>query len=158
MNKLILLADDSPDDELVFKRVLEAAGVRNPVCAVRDGAEAISYLRGDAGYADRENFPLPAILFLDLMMPRSDGWDVLRWLQTQPHLRHILVFVLTGSAQRQRLREVYALGANSFLFKPLKKEELAGLIKHWPDAWITASSEMQRSQSPPTTAGPEATL
>ncbi|HZV37007.1 MAG TPA: response regulator, partial [Verrucomicrobiae bacterium] len=76
MSKLILLAEDSFDDALVFKRALRKAGILNRVEVVRDGFQAIAYIAGEGFYADRERFPEPGILFLDLVMPRADGWFV----------------------------------------------------------------------------------
>ncbi|HWF19253.1 MAG TPA: response regulator [Verrucomicrobiae bacterium] len=149
MKKMILLADDSIDDELFFKHVLKAAGVENPVHVVRDGKEVIAYLKGEGPYADRERFPRPVVLFLDLSMPGMDGWEVLKWLQSQPNRKDLLVIVLAGSSQRRRLREVYEMGANSFLFKPFSKAELEGLIFHWPDAWTISKPEPPMPPPPP---------
>ena len=73
MPKTILLAEDSPDDEFFFKRALNTAGVKNPVVVVRDGAQVISYLKGEGIFADRQTHPVPVVLFLDLHMPKISG-------------------------------------------------------------------------------------
>jgi CheY-like chemotaxis protein len=144
MSKIILLADDSVDDELFFKHVIKSAGVENPIQVVRDGKQAIAYLQGEGVYADRQLFPEPTVLFLDLLMPGVDGWEVLKWLQTQSK-KNLLVVVLAGSSQRRKLQEAYKMGADSFLFKPFDKAELNGLIQNWPDAWMLSSSYPPRA-------------
>src|SRR5882672_5158271 len=95
--EVILLADDSEDDEVIFKRVLRLSGLTNPVAVVRNGEEAIAYLKGEGPFADRERFPMPRILMLDLKMPRKDGFEVLQWLRAEAALKHLLVVVLTIS-------------------------------------------------------------
>lgn len=136
MRNLILLAEDSPFDAFQFKSVLKAAGVFNPVQVATDGHQAIAYIAGEGSYADRERFPEPAILFLDLIMPRADGWFVLNWLNTKRERFNLLTVVLTGIAQSNRLRDAYSLGAHSFMYKPLKPAELQGVIDYWPDLWL----------------------
>lgn len=137
MTKTILLAEDSPDDELFFKLALRKAGVENPVRSVRDGHQAIAYLRGDPPFSDRQIHPLPEIIFLDLRMPRVDGFEVLEWLHRQPELtRGMLVVVLSQLTDSTALRRAYGLGANSFLMKPCRQEDLNNLISHYGGHWI----------------------
>lgn len=157
MSKFILLADDSPDDVEFFKDTLQKADIVNPVRVVRDGAEAIDYLQGAGNFADRDTHPFPSILILDLMMPNRDGWDVLKWLQDRPEKSNLLIIVVTSYAHQSRLHEAYALGASSFLIKPLNKNELDGLIRHWPDAWMLSTNcRYQRATSPiPRHSSPE---
>jgi CheY-like chemotaxis protein len=148
MKKVILLAEDSPDDALVFTHVLRSAGILNPVTEVRNGAETIAYIRGEGAFGDRELHPLPTVLFLDLLMPGGDGWDVLKWLRTHPTKSTMLVVVLTGVAQRQMLREAYLAGANSFLVKPFSKSELDSLVSAWPHLWMLAPSDPRAPAHP----------
>jgi CheY-like chemotaxis protein len=141
MAKEILLAEDSPDDELLFKRVMKANRIENPIRVVRDGCEAIAYLEGTGAFADRDAHPLPAILFLDLKMPRADGFDVLEWLKNQAPLKQrTLVVVLTQFGDTQQIRRAYELGANSFFPKPFKKEDLENLIQHYSGHWVRGHS------------------
>ncbi|HZV33800.1 MAG TPA: response regulator [Verrucomicrobiae bacterium] len=141
MSNVILLADDSPDDVLIFKRMLRRVGITNPVHVVTDGFQAIAYMTGEGFYADRDRFPVAKVLFLDLLMPRADGWFVLNWLSTQPPANKPLVIVLSGVGEFSRLHDAYAMGAHSFIFKPLQAEELRGLIEYWPDQWTMKHSE-----------------
>lgn len=145
MSNVILLADDSPDDVLIFKRTLRRVGIANPVHVVTDGFQAIAYMTGEGFYADRKRFPEAQILFLDLLMPRADGWFVLNWLSTQPPERRPLVIVLTGLGDLGRLHDAYSMGAHSFLFKPIQEVELRGLMEYWPERWELKSGRKGQS-------------
>ena len=134
MLRTILLAEDSQDDEKLFLRVLRQAGVENPVSVVHDGDEAIAYLKGDGAFADRKKNPLPCALFLDLRMRRVDGWEVLRWLQTQDHFADMLVVVLTVFDEPKAIREAYRLGAHSFLIKPFAQDDVKNLADYFKSA------------------------
>ncbi len=141
MAKAILLAEDSPDDELLFKHVMKGNRVENPVMVVRDGVEAIAYLGGEGVFADRQKHPLPRILFLDVKMPRVDGFAVLEWLQQRPDIReNLLVVVLTQFGDAGQIKRAYSLGANTFLPKPFNKEDLENLIRHFGGNWVVSDS------------------
>lgn len=152
MNKVVLLAEDSEDDAIAFKRVLQQSGVTNPIVEVRSGTETIYYLKGIGPYEDRNMFPYPSMLFLDLLMTGGDGWEVLRWLQRHPEKKTMLVVVLTGAAQRDMLTQAYLAGANSFLLKPFTKPELDSLMEAWPQAWAYGPDDI-RSLVPPKAGG-----
>src|ERR1700722_5166213 len=92
---LVLLVDNSEEDILLMRAVFERAGRAEPFRSVRDGEEAIAYLRGDGAYGDRGRFPLPTALLLDLNMPRKDGFEVLKWIREQPALRRLCVYILS---------------------------------------------------------------
>lgn len=139
--KWLLLAEDSQDDELWFKRTLERAGVQNPIKVVRDGSETIAYLQGEGIYSNRKICPKPAVLFLDLVMHPMGGLEVLEWIQTQSDFDNTLVVVLSGFDQSQMLRDAYARGADTFLFKPLLLPDLESLIRHFPGHWIIGESD-----------------
>src|SRR5438270_2151527 len=94
--QLILIAEDSESDIFFMLRVMEQAGVLNPIFVVRTGNEAMAYLRGDGQYADRSIYPLPGIVLLDLKMPGMDGFEVLRWKRTQPQLQHTLMVAVSS--------------------------------------------------------------
>jgi CheY-like chemotaxis protein len=131
----ILLADDSEDDELLFRRAVRISGLANPVIIVRDGEAAIAYLKGEGAYADREKHPLPTVLMLDLKMPRKNGFEVLQWVKQQPELKDLLVVVLTSSERQEELDRSYELGANSVLVKPCAVEDLQELAEGFPEHW-----------------------
>src|SRR2546421_10494517 len=93
----VLLAEDDPDDVLLTQLAFEKARLANPLQVVRDGEEAIAYLKGEGKFADREHYPVPILLLLDLKMPRVSGFQVLSWLRKQPKLQELPVAVMTSS-------------------------------------------------------------
>lgn len=139
--KCLLLAEDSRDDELWFKRTFQRAGVQNPLKVVRDGSEVIAYLKGEGIYSNRKLCPKPTALFLDLIMHPVGGLEVLEWLQTQSDFSDMLTVVLSGFNQSQMLREAYARGTDTFLFKPLLLPDLESLIQHFPGHWTIGEED-----------------
>jgi CheY-like chemotaxis protein len=136
---VILLVEDREDDILLIRRAFEKAHVPNPVYVLRDGEEAISYLKGEGKFANREEHPLPHMILLDLHMPRMDGFEVIKWIRQQPGFGSLLVIVLTSSDQLRDVNEAYRLGANSFLVKPLDFQnfvELGEIIRNY---WINTN-------------------
>jgi CheY-like chemotaxis protein len=134
-SNLILLAENSEDDELLFLDVLKRSGLNHPVIVVPDGQEAIAYFKGDSRYVDRDRFPLPNILLLDLAMPKVDGWQVLQWIRLRAEFNHVLVVVLTASTRVADLQQAYRMGANSFLVKPCTVDDLLNLERAFPKHW-----------------------
>jgi CheY-like chemotaxis protein len=132
----ILLAEDREDDVILIRRAFERVSIRNPLFVVRDGQEAIDYLSGVFPFSDRDRFPIPALLLLDLKMPRTDGFDVLRWLKTQSNLASLRVVVLTSSEDIRDVSKAYQLGANSFLVKPLDFENTVAMVETITDYWL----------------------
>jgi CheY-like chemotaxis protein len=132
----ILVVDDSDDDAVFLKFVLKQAGVVNRVVVIQSGVEAVCYSNGEGVFADREKYPLPFILFLDLKMPNCDGFQVLDWLQQQPHLKSILVVVLLGDRKTRGLERAYRMGAHSFLVKPCRPQDILHLSRAFPGPWI----------------------
>src|SRR5579864_5457123 len=118
MSKPILLVDDSEDDTRILTDLLRTCRVTNPIHVVRDGRDAIAYLSGAKEYSDREKYPFPAIIILDLRMPGVDGFDVLKWVETQPNLPRFLMVVLSGLNVLSDVARAYGLGAHTFLTKP----------------------------------------
>jgi CheY-like chemotaxis protein len=133
MAKSVLIVDDSEDDEILCKLVLRKV-VANRMLAVRDGVQAIAYLSGEGEFSDREKFPVPDVLLLDLKMPKVDGFGVLEWLKTQSGLK-LLIVVLTHSGLSKDMTRAYELGAHTFLSKPLRHEDVVNLTKHFQGYW-----------------------
>jgi CheY-like chemotaxis protein len=133
MAKPVLIVDDSQDDEFLCRHIIQKV-VTNPIMAVRDGRQAIDYLGGNGIYKNREAYPLPGILLLDLKMPKVDGFAVLEWLKTQPNLQ-LLVIVLSLYGQTKDINRAYTLGAHSFLLKPLKQDDVVNLTRHFTSHW-----------------------
>ena len=110
--ELILLAEDREDEVLLTRRAFREANVLNPMQVVPDGEEAIAYLEGKGKYANREEYPLPGLLLLDLKMPRKDGFEGLERIRHQPDLKAWRVVVLTASDHIADVNRAYQLGAN----------------------------------------------
>ncbi len=132
----VLLAEDDPDDVLLAQIAFEKARLANPLMVVRDGEEAIAYLKGEGIYSDREKYPLPILLLLDLKMPKLTGFQVLEWLQTQPQLSQLPVAIMTSSDFDPDVNRAYELGANSYLVKPPDAGALLALVQRLHAYWL----------------------
>ena len=136
MNRVILLAEDNEDDVFFMQRAAKAAGIVHPIHVAPHGQAAIDYLNGTNGYADRQKFPLPFLVFLDLKMPHKSGLEVLEWIRQQPHLQTLLVQILTTSREESDVQRAYRLGVNSFLVKPPNAAQLTDLMRLIRSYWL----------------------
>jgi CheY-like chemotaxis protein len=132
----ILLAEDREEDVILIQKSFQRAAISNPLFIVRDGEEGINYLSGIGRYADRNQFPLPALFLLDLKMPGTDGFDVLRWISTQPNLKSLRVVVLTSSEAIRDVELAYKVGASSFLVKPMDFSGTVDVVKETVHYWL----------------------
>lgn len=136
---LILLAEDDENDIALFQRAFRQAKISNPVHIVRDGEEAIAYLKGEGKFSDHSKYPLPTLFLLDLKMPRKNGFEVLQWLRQQPELKALRVVVLTTSTDWKDVNLAYELGANSFLVKSMDIQDFAELAAQVKHCWLAQS-------------------
>lgn len=148
----ILLAEDDEDDRLLIRRSIEKARLLNPLQVVRDGEEAIKYLAGEDLYANRELFPLPFLLLLDLHMPRQNGFDVLTWIATQSDLNGLKIAVLTSSSDERDYARAMKLGAHSYFVKPGSIEEFVGLMLRLKGHWVLLDGDPQEDAQNSATA------
>jgi len=132
----VLLAEDDPDDVLLTQIAFEKARLANPLMVVRDGEEAIAYLKGEGIYKNRDKYPLPILVLLDLKMPKLTGFQVLEWLQKQSNLSHIPVAVMTSSDSDPDVNRAYDLGASSYLVKPPDAGTLLALVQRLHAYWL----------------------
>jgi CheY-like chemotaxis protein len=148
---VILLVEDREDDVVIIRRAFSKGNILNPLFVVRDGEQAIAYLTGEGRFANREEYPLPDLILLDLKMPKKDGFDVLRWLRKKPGLNALRVVVLTSSEELRDVNLAYQLGANSFLVKPVDFENFVkvgqALKGYW--LWLNKSPEAHRAGETP---------
>ncbi|MDX1951598.1 MAG: response regulator [Verrucomicrobiota bacterium] len=142
MKTAILIADDSDEDLFLLKRAFSRIGVQNPIYSVKNGREAIQYLKGEGVYSNREQYPFPGILLLDLHMPKADGFEVLRFVRNKLDQEGLLVVVLSRLDELKNIKTAYALGANSFLAKPGDAEELQSLIRTFSDYWLISNRNL----------------
>jgi len=125
----ILLVEDSEDDAFAFKWAAKKAQLTNPLFAVTDGRQAISYFSGEGQYANREVFPLPAVVFLDLKLPYYSGLEVLAWIRQQPSLHSVSTVILSGSNESRDRDSTLALGVDRYLVKPVEPEVLKQIME-----------------------------
>ena len=126
-NPIVLLVDDSENDAKLMRIVFEHAGLVHPLHYAVDGDEAIAYLEGRGRYGDRQRFPLPAVVLMDLNRPRKNGFEVLARIRAQPVLKRLRVYVLSASSRPKDIEQCYDLGASSYLVKPGNLDELKQL-------------------------------
>lgn len=137
MVSTILIVEDSPDDAELLEALLRANRVKNPVCRVASAAEAMAYLEGTLLYSDRDRFPLPRIVLLDLKMPGTDGFALLTWIKARREMADVLVVVVSALDDWKSIQRAYTLGTHSFLPKPCTSADLRGLIQGFPRYWCT---------------------
>ena len=114
----ILIVENNSDDLFFLKRALRNAGITDTLYSVSDGRSAISYLEGTNDYADRQRWPLPWLIFLDLKLPYKSGIEVLEFIRSRPELQPINVVVVTSSEDDKDMRRTTELGVNAYLLKP----------------------------------------
>lgn len=129
----VMLAEDDEGDVILMRRAFDSAGLTNPVDVVRDGQQALEYLQRER--PDTED-RLPALVLLDMKMPRRSGFDVLRAIRAEPLLCTLPVAILTSSSRPEDIERAYGLGTNGYWVKPAslaERVELATFIRGWLD-------------------------
>lgn len=143
---LILIADDSEDDVHFIRRAFGRSGLINPLFVVHDGQEAINYLKGEGKFANRDEYPLPTLLLLDLKMPNKNGFEVLEWVRKESEVKGLRIVVLTNSGMTSDINRAYRLGANSFMVKPVDKDQFFAITDairgYW--LWMSETPELER--------------
>lgn len=139
MNRLanILLVDDNPMDVILTRDAFKEAKLKNKIMVANGGEEALDYLFGRNKFADRSEFPIPALVLLDLKMPGIDGFEVLRQIKTTEKLKRIPVIILTSSKEEGDRALSYDIGANSYLLKPVAFNGFVEVVKKIDDYWFT---------------------
>jgi CheY-like chemotaxis protein len=136
-NTTFLLVEDDDNDVLLVKLEFKKAPRHIQLQVVNDGDEAIHYLHGYGKYANREMYPIPNVILLDLKMPRVNGYEFLQWLRTKSpgDLRLIPVLVMSGSILPEDINRVYALGANCYIVKPANWQVFKKLVADMGVYW-----------------------
>lgn len=135
--KTILLVEDNADDETLTLRALRKANVECHVSVAHDGVEALEYLFGN--HTSTRSKPHPNLILLDLKMPRIDGLELLRRLRADERTRLVPVVVLTSSDEEKDLIDAYALGANSYVRKPVDFVEFAESVRQLAQYWLACN-------------------
>jgi two-component system response regulator len=134
--KGILLVEDNPDDEELTLMALKEGNIVNEVVVAHDGVEALDYLWGTGQYAGRDPSHQPALILLDLKLPRLNGLEVLARLRADPHTALIPVVVLTSSSEQEDLIASYRLGVNSYVRKPVEFHRFADAVRQLGMYWL----------------------
>jgi CheY-like chemotaxis protein len=132
----ILYAEDDENDAFLVDYAFKQADIRNPLTVAPDGKVAIAYLEGSEPYSDRDIYPMPCLVLLDLKMPGHSGLDVLKWIRAQPTIANLPVLMLTSSNQESDIHTAYSLGANGYLEKPRNPKEMLLMAKAIKDFWL----------------------
>jgi two-component system response regulator len=148
-NRPILLVEDNPDDVALTIRAFRRQRIVNEVVVTKDGVEALDYLFARGAYAGRNPRDLPAVVLLDLKLPKLDGLDVLQQLRANPLTRLLRIVVLTSSKEDQDVLQSYAQGANSYIRKPVDFEKFVDAVGQLGLYWLLLN-EAAPVPEPPT--------
>ncbi len=133
----IMLVEDNPDDEALTLRAFTKNRIANPVVVARDGVEALDYLFGTGRHLNRDLSQMPAVVLLDLKLPRIDGLEVLRRIRADVRTALLPVVVLTTSREQQDIHHAYSLGANSYIRKPVDFERFIQTVGQLGMYWLS---------------------
>jgi CheY-like chemotaxis protein len=135
----ILFAEDSSDDAMLAVRALQKSGFANKLYHVKDGAEALDFMYCKGAYATRDFTKHPKLIILDLKMPKLLGMEVLEKLKSDPDLKSIPVVIFSSSQEDPDIKKCYALGANSYVTKPVESDNFFNVIKKIGFYWMVMS-------------------
>jgi len=132
---VILLVEDDEHDIFFVREATERNGGHHKVHAVRDGSEAIAYLKGQGQYSDRQKFPMPNVILTDLKMPGMSGFDFLHWLKDHVECGVIPAIVYSSSGIERDVLEAYRVGANAYIEKPSSMKEMVNILQFTWEFW-----------------------
>jgi two-component system response regulator len=142
--RTILVVEDNPDDEEFTLRALHQANVSNEIVVTRDGREALDYLFGEGQYAGRDLDSMPAVILLDLKLPKLNGIEVLKRVRAEAATRFIPVVVLTSSSEDEDMLNSYHSGANSYVRKPVEFGAFASAVAKLGVYWMLLNEPVPR--------------
>jgi len=134
--QVVLSVDDNDVDGALLERAFKRTSVPARLFRVSEGPQAMAYLSGDGIYQDRDHYPLPDLVLLDLGMPKMSGMDVLKWIRDQPAVNRTKVLIFTSSEKPEDYNVAKKIGADGYLLKPTKFEDLKNLVKQIQDEWL----------------------
>ncbi len=139
----ILIGEEDGNYACILQLALQQAGISNPVQLAPTPAQVISYLSGVGAFADRERYPLPAVIILGMRLPLLNGFDLLRWIRRRPSFRTIPIAVLSGSEFPGEAKVARELGADFYSVKPFRFEELVRTARWIRQEWLQPSESHQ---------------
>jgi two-component system response regulator len=143
---VILLVEDNGNDEFLTLRELEKNGVANEIIVARDGIQALEYLFGQSGSAERDTVDLPQVVLLDLNLPKLDGLEALRRIRAEKRTRRLPVVILTSSDEDQDRIKAYNLGANGYVRKPVGFGEFGTAARQLGLRWLLSNQQPFRGK------------
>ncbi len=145
----VLHVDDDPNDTELLQAASRQAGVPFALQHIQDGEHAIAYLNGLGDFADRRRYPVPSLIILDLKLPRTSGFEVLKWMREHPQYAGIPIVVLSGSENQDDIQRCYSMGANSYIVKPLEYQALIRVVETLHTVWL--ARPLRREETAPAT-------
>lgn len=136
----ILLVEDNPDDEALTLRALKKNHILNGIVVVRDGAEALDYLFGTGSHAGRDTSNVPQVVLLDINLPKYSGIEVLKRIRADATIKTLPVVMLTTSGEDSDISACYALGANSYIRKPVDFEQFIEAVRQIGMYWLVLNT------------------
>ena len=134
--QVVLSVDDNDVDGALLERAFKRTSIPARLYRVSEGPQALAYLAGDGIYRDRDSYPLPDLVLLDLAMPKMSGVEVLKWIRQQPIVKRTIDLIFTSSEKPDDLRAANEIGADGYLLKPTKFDDLKKLVKQIHDEWL----------------------
>lgn len=142
--KMILLVEDNPDDEVLTLRAFKKNNIKNEIIVAHDGEEALDFLFCRGAYAERAPQEFPQVVLLDLKLPKVDGLEVLRQIRADPRTHLLPVVILTSSKEEQDLIEGYSRGANSYVRKPVDFNQFIEAVRQLGLYWLVLNEPPPR--------------
>ena len=134
-NSTILLVEDDENDVVLVTRAFKLTGLPNQLQVVENGEQAIAYLQGEDEYSDREKYPLPMLVIMDIKMPLKNGFEVLEWMRSHKVTKEVPVVMLSSSSHEKDIENAERLGATAYLIKPVHFKDLQRVYKIVVDYW-----------------------
>ena len=146
--QVVLSVDDNDVDGALLERAFKRTSIPARLYRVSEGPQAMAYLAGDGIYRDRENYPLPDLVLLDLAMPKMSGVEVLKWIRGQNVVKKTRVLIFTSSEKPEDVKAANEIGADGYLLKPTKFDDLKKLVKEIHEEWLASKKEKVSKGSP----------
>lgn len=144
----ILHVEDDDNDFFFVQNAAKTVGLTHRILRACDGQEAIDYLSGVGKFADRQEFPIPSLVLLDMKMPGIHGMEVLRWIRSHEKLHSVIVIIFSSSPVSGDVDTAFKLGANSFIVKPSGIEKFNHIVRLIRDYWLEVNELPSVSLNP----------
>ena len=137
---VVLYVEDEEADVFFVQRAFEFLRATSPLRVIRNGRDAVDYLAGNGRFSDRQRYPLPSLVLLDLHLPAVSGMEVLEWIRQQPQFQLLPVVIFSGSSLENDQQQALQRGANDFIVKPLNMSRVQDVLRSVLDRWLKDNS------------------